>query len=781
MAQISILSLQESVKIINFDDDFRVNKNVYPSLQENSFLLDRKRTRWFLTAQCSVPISINARMISGQEEIEVKDDDVIRIYFEQPLIIVFNIQDKHQTWDLMALDTLRQQFDIYNEDYLKFDTFPHAHIAFENNAWTLSDVNTINGVLVNGTKIENSQVIFPGDCIRIGRTFFFYQNEGLLYNKKVLEDHKLSIQIKERSAWSLFKKNILLKDIDLTIEPGNLVLILGGSGAGKSTFVNAITGYEKANAKIQDGDLDVYKNYDQMKYEIGFVPQQDLLRDDDTVIDTLRNAAEMRMSEDISDQEKESRVQEVLNLFGLGSVQTQTVDKLSGGQKKRLSIGVEFMADPSLFILDEPDSGLDGVLARELMEQLRKIANQNKIVLVITHSPDRVIDLFDQVIVLAKGTKDRAGQLAFYGSIGQARQFFQKKSMEEIVRLLNNTDEGGEGKADEYIEKYKHWQPQENLVEPKLEKSKKEVDYVKHSSRWDQVRIYLGKFFRIFFNNKEWLKLVMALIIAILISVVIGKNMYKFMEQTEEGALALSCLCIWNGFFNSIQVVCRERAIIKREHRAGLHITSYIAAQMIFQAILCAAEVIISMIAFKFCGMTFLDHGYMTGNFVLDTCISLFLITFAADMCALMISCIVKTTTTAMTVMPFLLIIQLVFAGIAFPLSGATEKASNFTISKWGIYTICSQAGYNDLPSSSLYTAMWKFSGNEYVMEMIQNIKQNHKVDDVNWESAKYFKKEEYSSDKKTIGRDWSMLAVMSFVFAGIGALFLKRIDKDRR
>ena len=129
------------------------------------------------------------------------------------------------------------------------------------------------------------------------------------------------------------------------------------------------------------------------------------------------------------------------------------VVKLSGGQRKRLSIAMEFISNPSLFILDEPDSGLDGVMARELFQQLRKIADQGKIIIVITHTPDRVIDLFDDVIVLAKDA-NRTGRLAYFGPIAEARTFFGKDRMEEIVKSINREEEGGEGRADEFILKY---------------------------------------------------------------------------------------------------------------------------------------------------------------------------------------------------------------------------------------------------------------------------------------------------------------------------------------
>ena len=183
------------------------------------------------------------------------------------------------------------------------------------------------------------------------------------------------------------------------------------------------------------------------------MPQQDLVRYQDTVLNTLTDAAALRLPQDFTRAERRERVDEVMKIFGLLPVQNSQVSKLSGGQKKRLSIAMEFISNPSLFILDEPDSGLDGVMARELMQQLRTIADQGKIVIVITHTPDRVIDLFDDVIVLAKD-KDRTGRLAWFGPIEEARSFFDKPDMEQIVRTINRKEEGGEGRADEFIAKY---------------------------------------------------------------------------------------------------------------------------------------------------------------------------------------------------------------------------------------------------------------------------------------------------------------------------------------
>ncbi|MBR5359311.1 MAG: ABC transporter ATP-binding protein, partial [Lachnospiraceae bacterium] len=266
-------------------------------------------------------------------------------------------------------------------------------------------------------------------------------------------DEGLTVNIKDRTAIDFFKKKYLLKDIHLNVPKGHMVLLLGGSGAGKTTFVNAVTGYEKADASIILNEKNLYSEYKKMKYDVGFVPQADLMRGNDTVYRTLADAATLRLPSGITVLQRKKRVHEVLEEFGLGAIQHSLVEKLSGGQRKRLSIAMEFISDPSLFILDEPDSGLDGVVARGLFEKLRSIADSGKIVIVITHTPDRVIDLFDDVIVLAKDAT-RTGRLAYYGPVKEAYDFFGKDSMEDILLSINQKEEGGEGRADEFVEKY---------------------------------------------------------------------------------------------------------------------------------------------------------------------------------------------------------------------------------------------------------------------------------------------------------------------------------------
>ena len=219
-----------------------------------------------------------------------------------------------------------------------------------------------------------------------------------------------------------------------------------------------------------------------------------------------------------------------------------------------------------------------------------------------------------------------------------------------------------------------------------------------YRGRGSQVLIYLGKLLRGFIYQSDWKVMPLAALIAGLVSMVVTRDFFLTMEGTIKGAFALTCVGIWNGCFNSIQVVCRERDIIKREHRSGLHISAYIFAHMVYQAGLCLLQTIITLYVCKQTGMQFPDgKSLFTPWLVVDIGITIFLITYASDMLSLWVSCITRSTTTAMTVMPFILIFQLVFSGGIFTLPSWAVKVSAVSISNYGLKCIATQADYNNL------------------------------------------------------------------------------------
>ena len=309
---------------------------------------------------------------------------------------------------------------------------------------------------------------------------------------------------------------------------------------------------------------------------------------------------------------------------------------------------------------------------------------------------------------------------------------------------------------------------------------------VRHQGRLAQTGIYLGKFLRMFIYQSDWKVLPMGAVIAAVVTFVVGANLFKTQEGTKLGVFALVCVCIWNGFFNSIQVVCREREIIKREHRAGLHMSAYVAAQMIYQLLLCAAQTVVTLIICRLTGVVIPEAGVITRSGMVDIGITILLITYAADMMALMVSCIVRNTTTAMTTMPFLLIFQLVFSGGFFALQGFAEKIQYLTISHWGMNSLCTIGRYNDLPMVTLWNTLIKFkdvdvAGTTPLKDLLVFMEENGYRDNFLLWAGQQNQLAEYAAAPETVRKYWTILLLLLIAFAILAVIALEFIDRDKR
>ena len=307
-----------------------------------------------------------------------------------------------------------------------------------------------------------------------------------------------------------------------------------------------------------------------------------------------------------------------------------------------------------------------------------------------------------------------------------------------------------------------------------------------HRGRLLQIPIYLNKMFRMFIYMDDWKVLPMSALVAGAVCLVVGNRMFKNMEGTTMGALALTCICIWNGFFNSIQSVCRERNIIKREHRNGMHISSYIFAHMIYQALICLAQTLITLVICVYGGMKFPEIGFVTGKVYVDFAISLFLITYAADMLSLLISCFAKNTTSAMTIMPFMLIFELLFSDNLFSLGETLKPISNLSFAKWGVSLIAALSNYNSQPMVSVWNQMNKFknveiSGTKPIGMMVDYITQNNMKEQFCLQVGQNAQKAEFATTLTNIGNCWIALLLFAILFAVFSVLILEGIDRDKR
>ncbi len=205
----------------------------------------------------------------------------------------------------------------------------------------------------------------------------------------------------------------ILNSVDLTLHPGEMCALIGPSGAGKSTLIRALMGLrEPEEGSVTMGALPV----DEVG-PIGYVPQDEALHRGLKVRRELSYAAELRMP-GTSAEERESRIDEVLEQVGLSDRATVRIRRLSGGQRKRVSLALELLTGPPMLILDEPTSGLDPGLEARTMAILSEVARTGRIVLVATHAMES-IERADALCVLV------GGHVAFFGPPREALSYFR--------------------------------------------------------------------------------------------------------------------------------------------------------------------------------------------------------------------------------------------------------------------------------------------------------------------------------------------------------------------
>ena len=301
------------------------------------------------------------------------------------------------------------------------------------------------------------------------------------------------------------------------------------------------------------------------------------------------------------------------------------------------------------------------------------------------------------------------------------------------------------------------------------------TEQIRHKGRLAQTGIYLGKFLRMFVYQNDWKLLPMGAVIAAIVVFVVGGTLFQYQEGTKLGVFALVCACIWNGFFNSIQVVCREREIIKHEHRSGLHMSAYVLAQTVVTLIICSIA-----------GVKIPTAGVVTPWGLLDVGISILLITYTADMMALMVSCIVRTTTTAMTTMPFLLIFQLVFSGGFFSLTGFADKIKLLTVSHWGMDGLCSIGRYNEQPMVAVWNMIVGFKdldvfGYTPLKDMLIYVEEHGYRDPFLEWCGQHNQLPQFAATVENVLYNWGVLLLMMVVFALASIIALEFIDRDKR
>lgn len=307
----------------------------------------------------------------------------------------------------------------------------HARIELVNNNHRIINTGSTNGVYVNAERIH-AHNLKPGDEICIGPFKLTYTGTQLTQH-----DESSSIRIDALHLKRTGNKNaILINDISLAIAPRKFVALVGGSGAGKSTLMNALNGIRPAQSGVVlYNGRDYYHHLAAFSTQLSYVPQDDIIHRDLSVERALYYAAKLRLPQDFTPKQIQERINEVLEDVEMKHRRHLLISKLSGGQRKRVSIALELLAKPSVFFLDEPTSGLDPGLDRKMMLLLRKLADKGHTIVLVTHATNN-INACDYICFLCQG-----GRLAYYGPPNEAKAYFGKSDFAEIYSALEPTDD----------------------------------------------------------------------------------------------------------------------------------------------------------------------------------------------------------------------------------------------------------------------------------------------------------------------------------------------------
>lgn len=269
---------------------------------------------------------------------------------------------------------------------------------------------------------------------------------------------KLVIDIKSISYNRGSMNHTFLKDISLSINSGNLVLVIGGPGSAKNMLMHLLALKNVSGCKL-DGKI-VFDGKDLKSTSIEQDGQVVMIHElkknrmpTVKVYDSLYREAR-KWHRNYNSQSLHSMVEDVLEITDLKEVAQYTINYCSEGQKERINIAYNYLKDPSIVILEEPFIGLNVIEVKKVLYTLKRIANQGKIVITGSLTPDRIFDVYDRIIVLARSDTDFAGHLVYDGSPSDACLFFGTGNIEEIIEKTSSTKFGGMGYADYYIAKY---------------------------------------------------------------------------------------------------------------------------------------------------------------------------------------------------------------------------------------------------------------------------------------------------------------------------------------
>lgn len=578
----------------------------------------------------------------------------------------------------------------------------------------LEDLGSVNGTFVGGRRVQR-HVLHAGDVARIGPFELAYRGASLS-----VRDLRGALRVDGRGLGRRVRGDRwILRDVSLSILPREFVALVGGSGAGKSTLMRLLSAqHEPTTGSVQYNGEDAGEHFDRFRALVGYVPQDDILHKELPVRRALRYAAALRLPPDTSRAERAARIERALAEVDMVEHADKRISNLSGGQRKRVSIASELLADPALFFLDEPTSGLDPGLEKKMMKTLRRLANGGRTVVLVTHATAN-LDQCDHVAFLADG------RLVYFGPPGEALGFFgvQTGDMADVYERLEGVADPARpervavaaslGVPKEELAKrvkagaplslaalwesafrrsalHRRWIAGRLATVPEPRERRGFGRRMPRASSLRQLAVLGLRYADLSLADGKNLGvlLLQAPVIAYLTTLVAKKDALLGSRPTSYDAkvllFLLATVSAWFGIINAAREIAKEAPIFARERLAGLRIAPYLASKLLVLAALTAVQsvILLAVIATK----VDLPKAGVAWAANAELFATTFLSGLAALSLGLCISAAARTTDRAISAIPLALVPQILFSGVLFPL-GAERSVmrvlSWFTIGRW--------------------------------------------------------------------------------------------------
>ncbi len=483
-----------------------------------------------------------------------------------------------------------------------------------------------------------------------------------------MNDNSFAVQVVGINQCVSVKHKVkkILADLTMDVKKGEFVAIVGCSGAGKTTLMNILSGYNKpSKGTVYVDGLDLFKEEDYFKGKIAYVPQQEILDQTLTLQKSLEYSSALRIK-NIQKKEIKSTINRVLKMLELSHVKNSLIKNLSGGEKKRASIATEMLSDPNLFLLDEPTSGLDANIEKKIMKKLREIANTGKTIIMTAHTVSN-LNLCDKVIFMGKD-----GKICYYGTYNDIFNYFNVEEFVDIYDILKND-------TNTWYKKYIHEHKKEELT---INTKKEKVERV---SLFKQTKILVQRYVSSLINNKFMLALLLGQSIAmgLLICLATEKNCLSNQITASMVFVAFTMASSWLGLFNTIQEIVKEKDMLKKEYMSGLSFSAYMTSKVIIFSVLSLYQAI-TCVSIVYFHLDPRPNDPLITNTLLDLIINFFLVSFSTSMIGIFISAIVKDAKTTLILSPLYMMMQMLFSGMFIPFIELTKNISYFAIARWG-------------------------------------------------------------------------------------------------